>query len=70
VIEPTATVDLEASKLVELSTVPYVALNAATGAWSEVIAIPSGKRPTVIAVPAVFVATVIGVTVAEPLFAT
>ena len=41
-------------------------MNEAVGAWAGVIASVSGVDPATIVVPAVLVATVIGVTVFEP----
>jgi hypothetical protein len=45
-------------------------VNAAVGAWSGVIAIPSGLLPTPIGAPAVLAAVSIGVTLFEPRLAT
>jgi hypothetical protein len=43
-----------------------VTVNDAVGAWSGMMAMASGLVPTVMAVPGVPVASVIGVTVPEP----
>ena len=53
-------------KLVGASGEAGVTLNDAVGAWSGVKAMPRAVEATVMAVPAVFVATVIGMTVPEP----
>ena len=61
-IVPTGVVEADPSNLVAAPELATAAENDAVGAWSGVIAIPSGWVPTVISVPAVFVATLIGVT--------
>src|SRR5579864_611879 len=59
---PYATVDLDASKLVAVPSAEPKTERSATGAWSGVIATPADSFPTVMGVPAVFVAVSIGVT--------
>jgi len=66
VIEPTATLEAEASKLDEAPDRPAVTFNDATGAWSGVMTMPIGSLPTPIVPPAVFVATVKAVTLFKP----
>ena len=62
-IEPNATVEAEASKVVLEPARPGVTVNEATDAWSGVMATASGPLPTVMLEPAVPFARSIGVTV-------
>ena len=68
---PKRTVEELASNAVEIPGDAGPTVNAATGAWSGVMAIPRGVDPTpVTAVPALPVATSIGVTVPPVSFVT
>src|SRR5271166_4956915 len=62
---PTGDVEAEALNVVGVPATPGLALKAAVGAWSGVMATPSGLLPTVMALPAVLVAVAIGVTLPE-----
>jgi hypothetical protein len=66
VIDPTGAPDAEPLKDVAEPGEAGVTLNDAVGASSGVIAMPNGSVPTGMAVPGVLVATVIGMTLAEP----
>jgi hypothetical protein len=65
VIDPTGALDAEPLKEVAEPGEAGVTLNDAVGAWSGVIAMPNGLEPTGMAVPAVLVEIVIGVTLAD-----
>ncbi len=67
---PTGALDAEALKVVGEPDAAGVTVNEAVGAWSGVMATPSGAVPTVMGVPAWLVAVLIGVTVPEPEFET
>ena len=61
-IPPTGDDDADPSNAVGVDVVPAVTENAAVGAWSGVMARPSGPPPTVVAVPTCPDAVTIGTT--------